>query len=123
VIGGRAEARAGQLITKSGMQTLNLAGRLSLHELAALLSKASLYIGNDSGPTHLAAALGVPCIALFGPGDVERFAPRGNGVIRILQQKVHCSPCYRTWCSHHTCMRSLTFESVLATAMELLECR
>jgi ADP-heptose:LPS heptosyltransferase len=121
VVGSPMEQRdAGAIAEAAGPAGVNLAGRLSIPELAAVLSQASLYVGNDSGPTHLAAALAIPSIALFGPGDAMRFSPRGRGPIRVLQYKVDCSPCYLTWCSHHTCMRSLTIEGVLSNALELL---
>lgn len=121
VVGGEADRRdARSIADAAGSHGLNLVGQLSLQELVAVLSLAAVYVGNDSGPTHVAAAVGTPCIALFGPGDPVRIHPRGPGPIRLLRYKVECSPCYVPVCHHHTCMRSLTLESVCATTMELL---
>lgn len=121
VIGDRLEKQPAQYIADAaGDHGLNLAGCLSLQDVAALLSMALVYVGNDSGPTHLAAALGVPCMALFGPGDLSRFGPRGPGVIRVLRHEVACSPCYLQTCSHHTCMRALTIGEVFQALLEVL---
>ena len=121
VIGERLEEHQARYIAEAaGHHGLNLAGALSLQDVAALLSMALIYVGNDSGPTHLAAALGVPCIALFGPGDLSRFGPRGTGMIRVLRHEVACSPCYLQTCSHHTCMRTLTMAEVLQAILEVL---
>jgi ADP-heptose:LPS heptosyltransferase len=122
VVGGEAERNDSQRIAEAaGDHGYNLSGRLSLQDLAALLSLASVYLGNDSGPTHLAAALGTPCIAMFGPGDVNWISPRGRRRIRVLRHKMWCSPCYLERCSHHTCMRSLAVDEVYQVVMEFLD--
>jgi len=90
--------------------------------LAALISLASVYLGNDSGPTHLAAALGVPVIALFGPTDPSVWRPLGNNV-RVLQSPSDCSPCdrqTRTQCGRNICMEEIALDSVLAVARSCL---
>jgi heptosyltransferase I len=121
VIGSQADQAAAQaIVAAAGAKGVNLAGRLPIQDVATVLSKALGYIGNDSGPTHLAAALGIPCVALFGPTDASRFRPRGLGPIRVLQQKGECSPCELTTGGHHTCMRSLTLESVFMNTLELI---
>ena len=66
---------------------------LTLVETAAVLANAKLYVGNDSGITHLAAALGRPVIAIFGPSDPGRFGPRGKSV-KIIYLDYECSPCH-----------------------------
>jgi len=71
---------------------VEVVGHLSILELAAVLAGAGAYLGNDSGVTHLAAALGVPTVALFGPTDPHRWGPRGPNV-RILRGEAPCSPC------------------------------
>jgi len=67
----------------------------SLVELAAVIDRCSLYVGNDSGPMHIAAALGVPTIGIYGPSNPNRTAPRGpNGIIHIaVSAGFSCSPC------------------------------
>jgi ADP-heptose:LPS heptosyltransferase len=66
---------------------------LSLVDTAAVLAQAGIYVGNDSGATHLAAVLGIPVVAIFGPSDPERFGPRGSSV-RIMYLDYECSPCH-----------------------------
>lgn len=89
-------------------------------ELEALLKHAAIYIGNDSGPSHLAAAVGVPCVVIFGPGDSERYCPRGKNTVQIVRHSVDCAPCYLEHCSHHTCMRSLQFDTVKGKIDEII---
>jgi heptosyltransferase-2 len=91
---------------------------LDLAALAGVLSHLDLLVTNDSGPMHLAAALGVPCIALFGPTDRHRTAPAGDGHI-VLSRDLWCSPCFRRRCPllHHGCMRGIEVNQV-ADAVE-----
>jgi len=92
-----------------------LAGRSSLRESMALLSRCRLLLTNDSGPMHVAAALGVPVVALFGPTDPEVTSPFGvHGILRV---GVECSPCRHRICPiDHRCMVRLTPESVFEEA-------
>lgn len=114
IVGGRSEMAEAEQMASGDPQVISLAGKLSLSELAALIGQAKIYIGNDSGPSHLAAAVGTPAVVLFGPGDAERYAPRGRSEVRIARFGVDCAPCYLQHCSHHTCMRSLTVDAVRA---------
>jgi heptosyltransferase-1 len=95
------------------------AGKTSLRELTALLERASLVIANDSGPMHIAAALGRPLVTMFGPTNPVRTGPyrRQETVLRL---DIPCSPCYSRTCSHQSCLRWLTPGAVLgATAKQL----
>lgn len=87
---------------------------LDLADLAAVLTQHQALVTNDSGPMHLAAALGIPCIALFGPTDPERTAPSGPGH-EVLYSARWCSPCFRRRCplGHHRCMTDLEVGSVV----------
>jgi ADP-heptose:LPS heptosyltransferase len=83
---------------------------LSLAQLAALLSRCELFIGNDSGVTHLAAALGAPTAAIFGPSDPRLWAPRGERV-SLLSLGVVCSPCDMNamkLCPHRQCLNDFS---------------
>ncbi len=85
-------------------------GRLSIDVLAALLERADLAVGADSGPAHLAAAVATPVVVLFsGTNDPRQWRPRGNGV-RVVRRQVACSPCHRQQCPlpDHPCMQQLT---------------
>ena len=102
-----------------------LAGRTGLMELAALLKIARIVIANDSGPAHLAAAVGTPLIALFGPThEAFGFAPRGEQV-RVISHALACRPCTvhgGLRCQHRrrACLNDITPDEVLAAARELL---
>lgn len=76
-----------------------LAGALTWPELAALLDRARLFLGNDSGPAHLAAARGTPSVVLFGPQEPERFRPWSERSV-VLHHRVHCCPCRQSVCVH-----------------------
>ena len=97
---------------------------LDLPGLAAVLSHLDLLVTNDSGPMHLAAALGVPCVALFGPTDHRRTAPAGGageGHI-VLDRNLWCSPCFRRRCPllHHGCMRGIGVAEVASAVKKAL---
>ena len=94
---------------------------LDLRGLAAVLAHLDLLVTNDSGPMHLAAAFGVPCVALFGPTDPRRTAPAGEGH-RVLYTDRWCSPCFRRHCPllHHRCLRDIVVQLVCDTALGVL---
>jgi heptosyltransferase II len=90
-----------------------LGANLDPIELAALLARARVVVANDSGPMHLAAAVGTPVAAFFGPTDPGRTAPTG-APSRILDRYVFCSPCFLKECPYgHECMREITVEQAL----------
>ncbi len=97
---------------------------LDLVGLAAALSHLDLLVTNDSGPMHLAAALGVPCVALFGPTDRRRTAPAGGAGAGhvVLDRELWCSPCFRRHCPllHHGCMRGIGVDEVASTVERVL---
>jgi heptosyltransferase-2/heptosyltransferase-3 len=90
-------------------------GDLSVRGMMALIAACDLFIGGNSGPLHVAGALGVPTISVMGPTDPARFAPRGPAD-RVVRRKLPCSPCGRGRCWHHTCLRAIDPEEVLAEA-------
>ncbi len=91
---------------------------LDLAGLAAAMAELDLLVTNDSGPMHLAAALGVPCVALFGPTDRRRTAPAGGAGAGhvVLDRGLWCSPCFKRRCPllHHGCLRGIGVEEVAA---------
>ena len=105
-----------------------LAGQTSVAELLGLLERASLVVSGDSGPLHLAAALGVPVVAIHGPSDPRISGPRSrrSAVVRL---NLPCSPCYDATypaecpLGHHRCMRDLTSARVAGAVEPLLPLR
>jgi heptosyltransferase II len=97
---------------------------LDLPGLAAAMSHLDLLVTNDSGPMHLAAALGVRCVALFGPTDRRRTGPAGPGHV-VLDRDLWCSPCFRRRCPllHHGCMRGIGVEEVAGAVESALAVR
>ncbi len=96
---------------------VDMVGRLSVAELAAVLEQADLFIGGDSGPAHLAAATGTPAVVLFsGTNRVRQWRPGGRDV-RVLRRSTECSPCHRHECPlpDHPCMRGLSPQHVIDT--------
>ena len=93
----------------------DLTGRTPLKTLAAVLAGAALVVANDSGPMHIAAALGVPLVVPFGPTDARRTGPyrRPECVVRL---DLPCAPCYSRHCAHRSCLTLLAVEAVMAAA-------
>lgn len=92
------------------MQThpISLVGQTSLGALGALLSKLDLFITNDTGPAHIAYAVGCPSITLFGPADYHRWQPLDQEKHKLVRRPVVCSPCSYWSCPiDHRCMRWL----------------
>ena len=94
-------------------ELVNLVGKTSIAELMAVLKAAAAGVGPDSGPGHLAAAMGTPYVALFGPTSPKRAAPY-NCEHLVVQSKVSCVSCYKKKCPDldRVCMRLISVESV-----------
>jgi ADP-heptose:LPS heptosyltransferase len=109
----------------AGVPSLDFAGELSLLELAALIRRMNVYLTVDSGPAHMAAALGTSLVTLWGPGIFEQTAPVSPGnPPRILYHRVHCAPCYGTpamkTCKDNICMKEIEVEEVKKALAEYL---
>ncbi len=103
---------------------LDLSGEAPFAERGALLQRCSLYVGNDSGPTHLAVAVGCPVVAIFGPTDVALYGPY-HARARAVHRNLPCSPCFvhgrfPPCPNDHACMRGLGVDEVLRACRELL---
>jgi Glycosyltransferase family 9 (heptosyltransferase) len=100
-----------------------VASGLDLAQLAALIARCDVYVGNDSGVSHLAAAVGARTVALFGPSNERQWAPRGPRV-SILRRQIACSPCGDTamkLCPHRACLTELSPEEVIQELRKLPE--
>jgi predicted lipopolysaccharide heptosyltransferase III len=110
-----------QILLHQRTETINLVGKTSLMQLALILEKAILFIGSDSGPMHLASAMGTPIVALFGPNSPLKFRPAwGNN--EIIWKGLACSPCSQYYCVHRTniCMEQISVEDVWERVRKLL---
>jgi ADP-heptose:LPS heptosyltransferase len=94
---------------------VDLTGKTNLRQTIALLSGAGLVIANDSGPMHIAAALGRPLVAPYGPTSPFRTGPFGR-LSSVIRVDMACSPCYSRTCSHRGCLKWLSPEAVLNLA-------
>ena len=101
---------------------LDLTGKTSLKTLAEVLRAADLIVCPDTGPMHLAAAVGTPVVALFGPTAPWRTGPFGPGHT-VLRTKVECSPCFRKSCHEPRCMTGLEPDVVYQAVTASLEKR
>ncbi len=126
VTGGEGERRLTAAVARAiGTGAVDLGGKLTLPQLAALLRRCALYVGSSTGPTHLAAAVGAPVVALFSPlrsNAPERWRPLGERV-RVLQPTVPvvCPKCLGDRCPYYHCMeRHLAIDAVERAARELL---
>ena len=97
-------------------ETNNIAGKTSLTQLASILQKCNVFVGNDSGPMHLAAAVGTRTIGLYGPGDPTRFGPVGP-MCQTIRRKTDCPPCPETTCrfGEDGCMSAIRVTDVIQT--------
>jgi len=143
--GGPAERErdyAAKIVAEAGGDVLNLVGCLSFGESAELMRRARLFIGPDTGATHVAAATGTPTIALFGPSDPVRWGPwpcewpatenpwqlRGSGRrgnVYLLQGEGECVPCRQEGCERHVesrsdCLAGLSTHRVTAVVAQML---
>lgn len=130
VLTGSAGDRAMVQILKTGLpgdHVLDVAGQLDLLTLAGIVERMDLLVTGDTGPMHLAVAVGTPVVAVFGPSDPARYAPRGplDCVVRV---DLPCSPCNRirlppARCVGHTpdCLATIPVHDVFNAAVSVLE--
>lgn len=100
-----------------GEPPLILAGRTSVRELAAVIEQLDVLVSVDSGPAHMAAALGTPLVVLWGPAILHQVCPQGDPAkIRVVRHRVFCAPCYGTPMMR-TCQRNICMESISPAAV------
>jgi lipopolysaccharide heptosyltransferase II len=116
-------------VLKHSIANIKAARNLPLRQLAAVIAQCSMFIANDAAPMHIAAALGIPTIGLFGPGEEEIWFPysqEGGNV--ALRKDVPCHPCHLDFCNREgegymECMKLLTVSDVFAAAERILRSR
>ncbi|MCA9891474.1 MAG: WecB/TagA/CpsF family glycosyltransferase [Anaerolineae bacterium] len=130
VLVGTPDDHAADVAAAMKQSAINLTGKTSVTQLADVLRSADLYIGADSGVTHMAAAVRTPTLAIFGPSNEKAWAPWSpGGIVTVLRTPVHCGPCsyinhdvgLRDGCPERTCMRLVTPEQVISAAHAILD--
>jgi O-antigen biosynthesis protein len=127
LVGGADEAELGKRIGKSCLYSesvWSLVGQINLNDLPTLLSRCSLFVGNDSGPKHIAAGLGIPTVGIHsGVVDAREWGPKGINAIAIYREMT-CAPCYHTKVENCgrglACLRGLPAEQVITACRRLL---
>ena len=122
IFGGPGEEVLGREISAQMRHpAIALSGCLSVRELMAMIRQCALFITNDSGPMHIAAAFEIPVVAIFGPTDPEMTSPLGNRNL-LLRKQVECSPCLLRECPiDHRCMTRISVEEVFEAAESQLK--
>jgi len=120
VLGGPGDVAIAGAIAAQLPEVINVAGKTTLLELCELLRACRLLLTNDTGPMHLAGALGTPVVAIFGSTSAELTGPLGAAVT-IVHEPVECSPCYLRECPiDFRCMRRITVEQVTNAVLKQL---
>ncbi|MCA9177786.1 MAG: lipopolysaccharide heptosyltransferase II [Planctomycetales bacterium] len=129
IVGGPGEREMGDHIERRLIEWgvaghRNLVGKTSLRELMEWLDRAELLVTNDSGPMHIANALGTPLVAIFGPTNHLKTCPWRGEAVELVRRPVACAPCMKRRCPfpHHACMNDIPSADVIAAAQRLL-CR
>ncbi len=99
---------------------VNLAGLLSLKQIAYLYSRSNAVVSVDTGPMHIAVMAGAKVVALFGPTDPKRTGPYGEGH-EIIRADLPCSPCLKKECAHVSCMKEIKVDKVLDSVIKILD--
>jgi heptosyltransferase-2 len=120
VFGARSETGACDAVLAAAGTGTSFAGRTTLREFIDLAAACTVFLTNDSGAMHIASALGVPTVAIFGATDDVATGPTGTNA-RVVREHVECSPCLLRECPiDHRCMDRVTVDRVVETALELL---
>lgn len=114
IFGGPAEVAIAEEVRRNMKRpAVVLAGKTTVRTMMALIARCRLFITNDSGPMHIASALGVPVVAVFGPTNPDATSPAGTDDL-IIRNKVECAPCTHRECPiDHRCMTGVSVEAVV----------
>jgi heptosyltransferase-2 len=113
IVGAPGEEALGRIVAESmQVKAVQLSGHTTIRQLMAVIKRCNVFLTNDTGPMHIAAAFDVPVVAVFGPTDASTTAPFGAGHL-IVREPVECSPCLLRECPiDHRCMTRVTVETV-----------
>jgi heptosyltransferase-2 len=134
VLGGDRERGVTSRVAAATPGAVDIGGRTGLGDLAAVLSLCDLVVTNDTGPMHLAGAVGTPTVSLWGPSDPTEVRQTGSPDARVTGPELPCKPCYRNQCArrgagtlladaHEECMRLIDVPGVLSAVEEMLDRR
>ena len=114
ILTGSTNDRPGNdvILTLMKRRAVNLAGMMGLKETACLFARCSCVVTPDSGPLHLACAVEVPVISLFGPTAPWRTGPYPPSRGTVVRKELPCSPCFKRTCAENVCMKRITVEEV-----------
>ena len=121
IVGAKGEEQLGKAIADQiKTRTVVCSGQTTVRELMALVKRCQLFLTNDTGPMHVAAAFKVPLVAVFGPTDWQTTSPFGVDA-KLVRQPVTCAPCMLRECPiDHRCMTGVTVEQVYGAALQHL---
>ncbi|HMK44531.1 MAG TPA: glycosyltransferase family 9 protein [Dissulfurispiraceae bacterium] len=121
ITGGESESSLARSLASKIDDALSFAGQLSLRETAALISKMSLLISNDTGPMHIASAVGTPLVALFCATESTICGPYKTDNALVIQKQKTCSPCVGKKCKMPSCLEQITPKEVIEAAFLQME--
>ncbi len=123
LVGGGSDEKnlADAIAAQARGKVISLAGRTTVLQYAAILKRCALFVGNDAGPMHMAAALGIPVLGLFGPSNPDEWGPRSE-TSRTIYKGLDCRQCFHPTCERGelSCMRQISIDEVFEAAVQLL---
>ncbi len=132
VAGGPTETRLSAQVAGGAEDAIDAGGETDLEGLAALLAVCDLVVGNDTGPLHMAGAMGTPTVTIWGPSDPAEALPTGSKSVAVESVPLPCRPCFKNECpregvgthlplAHEECMQLITVDQVTDASLALLE--
>ncbi|TAN42957.1 MAG: lipopolysaccharide heptosyltransferase I [Nitrospirae bacterium] len=119
IVGSRADAAiANEIAGLSNGRAISLAGKTDIREMISVIRGARYVVSNDTGPMHIAAAFGIPVVAIFGPANPARTGPYGRNHV-IVKAEVPCAPCYKRNCKKPICMEAVSVDMVYNTIQKI----
>jgi lipopolysaccharide heptosyltransferase II len=110
IVGSASDAAiARDIVSISNGKAVSMAGQTDIRELISIIRGADFVISNDSGPMHIAAAFGIPVVALFGPTNPVRTGPYGEKHV-VLNAGLKCAPCYKKRCATIKCLKDISVD-------------
>lgn len=122
LIGSKSDMEIGKVISRDNLNVIPLVGQTTLGQSAAVISKCAVFIGNDSGPFHLAVAVKTPAIGLIGGGPPEFHLYRRDD-IKVLKKEVTCAPCRNKACQDRPCLEAITVDEVVDAVEDMIKNR